>query len=631
MLAVLLLAVTSSIVSAQPALPEFVELAALAEALDGDAQQWTDALVDTVDWLKERAADGDGPAVEALLALVAVEGLRRAGPDVPLLDEAGRTALREALARAEERLRGVRQGPPPPPLPPRPPAANTALERLREGATPLAMVALLDLAAYSDDPELLHTLAYAVRDKAYPEAEPFIEHVFAAHTGGDTEAGLADAIAGGGLAYRDAEAAGLLFLLRLDNFSNVQAGLLRNHERWTNARLLHVLPALVASYEDQWAAPEAALALARAAGTSLPEQALTLTDRAAVYRAWRDSAAVRPVPPLIDPAWDRANPVVAALTEAAEGFSLERQRAVLLDAEAPPAARRAGARRLAFEGTEEGWQTLLELVDTEADEQLLAHVLMLAEELASERAPTLRERMAARLGPGERGARTLTLAITEAKDEGTVRALASLGESLGRDEVCRLLEEIARGQRTPPHWQSQGFEPIRNTITAYGAVDLDRAQAFYRSLLSAHNEAVRRVGIYGAGELRVAEAAPELLPLVDPRYENCFRADCVIVALGKISTPEAHDALIDILAEETDNTRHAWEIMVVLCSVCGREGRSPQEAWWNGCWATVAEDLPTVGPRIAAALDALADRSTDERLTREARGRARTCREAAGR
>jgi hypothetical protein len=635
MLTGLALAIASSVASAQPALPEFVELSALAEAIDGDAQQWTETLADTVDWLAERAAGGESAATRALVCLVAAEDLRAAGPDVSLPDEAQRTALRQALAPVETWLRGGRGVLPPPPMrAPRAPTANPALERLRGGGTPLTILALLDLARDSDDPELLHSLAYLVRDWEYPEAEPFVERVFATHVGGDTEAGLGDAVAGGRLVYRHAEAAGLLYLLQPDNFSNVQGGLLRAHERWTDARLLRVLPAVVAAYEDRWSAPEAARALAQAADLPLPEGDLTLADRAALYRAWRDEAAPRlepTLPPLIDPAWDPASPVVAALQAAAERLSLAGQRSLVVDTTAPAMSRRGAARRLAFEGTDDCWQTLEALADTDADWQVLAHVLMLTEALSPERVAAFRQRMAARLGTGERGARTLVLATTEAKDEETVRALASLAESVDREAVCRLLEEIALGQRTPPHWQGQGFEPIRNTITAYGAIDLDRARAFYHGLLQSEVPNVRRVGIYGVGELRVIEAVPQLLPLVDPAYENCFLADCVIVALGKISTPEAHDALIEMLDGETDNTRHAWEIMVVLCSVCGREGRSPLGEWWNGCWATVADDLPALGPRIAQALTELADRTTDERLAREARSRAQSCLRAAER
>jgi len=257
------------------------------------------------------------------------------------------------------------------------------------------------------------------------------------------------------------------------------------------------------------------------------------------------------------------------------------------------------------------------------------YALMLTQELAPDHAEDLRQHLVARLGAGNRGVRALVLAITEAGDKETVLGLASLADLIGKDDVCAAFEQIALGQRTPPHWQSDGFWAIRNTITAYGAIAPDRARAFFRSLLTHDQDPVRHVGIYGVGELRVAEAVPELLPLVTPEYENCFRADCVSVALAKISTPEAHQALLDMLAREPVDIRYAWEVAVSMCAVCGTEGRSPQGAWWNGCWATVPDDLPSVARRFADALNALAERTTDDRLAREARGRADSCLRAA--
>ena len=77
-----------------------------------------------------------------------------------------------------------------------------------------------------------------------------------------------------------------------------------------------------------------------------------------------------------------------------------------------------------------------------------------------------------------------------------------------------------------------------------------------------------------------------------------------------------------MLLREPIVVKQSWSVLVVMTEVCGQAGGSPRGSWQNGFWATVADDVPATAERFAKAMRELADKTTDKRLAREARGRA---------
>jgi HEAT repeat protein len=427
-------------------------------------------------------------------------------------------------------------------------------------------------------------------------------------------------------AYRYREAAGLLFLLREDNFYNVQAGVLRCHQEWGGPRILHVLPFLLA-YENELVVRYAAELLGTLAHVdlSVPER-LSLPEQARLYQAGH--AAItnevrRTLPPPVDPAWDATNPLVTALAQALESARPENQRAIAQNPQAEPKQRKTALRRLAFEGSDDSWKVIADVAATEGLWEVRGWALYIASQLVPDRAESLQRAVADTLGEeGTESARQLVLGLVECETREAVLGVASVSDQVDREVLLTILEDLANSQQDPLYWGRQSYRAVRNSITAYGAIDRERGARFYHSLMRSDRPRQREVGRYGVGELRVAEAIPDLVASVVPEEENCFRPESVCIALGKIGTPEAHNALIQMLLAEPIVMKRSRAVLSVMEEVCGLPGQSPPGAWWNGWWASVAEDRTAVAERFVRAMEELAEKTTDERLAREARGRA---------
>jgi hypothetical protein len=189
--------------------------------------------------------------------------------------------------------------------------------------------------------------------------------------------------------------------------------------------------------------------------------------------------------------------------------------------------------------------------------------------------------------------------------------------------LCASFEQVALDLKPGGmYFASREFAALRNSVNAYGVLDAKRASAFYRSLLAQPPGAVREAGIYGLGELRVADAVKDLRTVIVPDKENSFSPGSVSLSLGKIGTPEAYDLLESMLLDDPIVVKQSWTVLTVMDEICGRPAKSPPGSWSNGCWASVAEDRATVTNRFAAAMTKLAAKAGDERLAREARGRA---------
>jgi len=227
----------------------------------------------------------------------------------------------------------------------------------------------------------------------------------------------------------------------------------------------------------------------------------------------------------------------------------------------------------------------------------------------------------AQAGPHGR-ATFLTKAILDADGPQAIARLASLARPQDRAHLCGAFESLARAWNGSVYFQTGSFSSLRNSIHAYGIIDRERAVAFYRSLLRSEKRPQREIGVYGLGDLRVGDAVDDLLAVAVPTQENRLCPGSVCVALGKIGTPEADDALVRMLLEEPIVVRRSWSALVVMTEICGLPGGSPRGCWENGFWATVADDRLAAAKRFSQAMKELAETSGDERLSREASSRA---------
>ena len=302
--------------------------------------------------------------------------------------------------------------------------------------------------------------------------------------------------------------------------------------------------------------------------------------------------------------------------------ALEHEMQVAEAQEASAETRRLAVRALIREGSEEAWEVARGVIEGSEDWPLLD------EARRATAGDALRTEIVQRILDDSLGAdpaaraEHLAKAILAAEDREALDYLLPLSEGADRTALCAAFEDVARRRNQQVFWQIGGFVALRNSITAFIALDPERAAACYRGLLDSPDQYVRQAGIYGVGELRLANTIEKLVTLVDPETENSLFPSAVCVALGKIGTPEAHDALIKLLLQEPIHVKQSWSVLVVMTEVCGRPGGSPRGEWWNGFWATVAEDKTAVAQRFADAMNQLAERTTDERLAREARGRA---------
>ncbi|MBM3475073.1 MAG: hypothetical protein FJX75_17565 [Armatimonadetes bacterium] len=302
--------------------------------------------------------------------------------------------------------------------------------------------------------------------------------------------------------------------------------------------------------------------------------------------------------------------------------ALEHEMQVAVAQEASAKARGLAACALIREGSEEAWEVAQEVLEGREDWGLLEAARRATGGDAA-RSEAVRRILNHSLGadPAER-AEHLAEAILAAEDREALDYLLPLSEGANKTALCAAFDHVARTQDQQVFWQLSSFRALRNSVTAFIALDPERAAACYRGLLDSPRKYARQAAIYGVGELRLADTIEKLMALVDPETENSLYPSAVCVALGKIGTPEAHDALIELLLREPVHVEQSWSVLVVMTEVCGRPGGSLRGEWWNGFWATVAEDRPAVAKRFSEAMNQLAEQTTDKPLAREARGRA---------
>jgi HEAT repeat protein len=322
------------------------------------------------------------------------------------------------------------------------------------------------------------------------------------------------------------------------------------------------------------------------------------------------------------PEWQLIDDSAATPDREALPTALEHEMQVAVSEEASAEARRLAVRALIRQGSEEAWEVARGVIEGSEDWPLLDEARRATAGDAA-RAGVVRRILDDSLGadPAER-AEHLAEAILAAEDRDTLDYLLTLSEGANKTALCAAFDHVARTQDQQVFWQIGPFRALRNSITAFIVVDPQRAVACYRGLLDSPSKYERQAGIYGVGELRLADTVEKLMALVERDTENSLYPSAVCVALGKIGTPEAYDALIRLLLQEPIHVKQSWSVLVVMTEVCGRPGGSPRGDWWNGFWATVAEDQPAVAQRFSQAMNRLADMTTDERLAREARGRA---------
>jgi hypothetical protein len=285
--------------------------------------------------------------------------------------------------------------------------------------------------------------------------------------------------------------------------------------------------------------------------------------------------------------------------------------------------RRLIVRTLAAEDGDRAWRLLEQVLAGSTDWPLLDEMRRLTADQDPARAAMMQRVLEDSLGatPLERG-RHLGEAAVAAESRETLDYFLSLADAADRDAMCAVFEETARAQDTRLFYQLPGFGALRNSIAAFTMVDRERAAAFYRALLDSPDQHQREAAIYGVSELRLADTVGKLMALVDREAENSSYPSAVCVALGKIGTPEGHDALIELLLQEPIHAKQSFAVLCVMAEVCGGLRGRPQGSWSNGLWATVAEDRSATAERFASAMNELAERTTDERLAGEARVRA---------
>jgi len=591
----------------------------LIAAIGGTPEQWGAAVQGAVEAL-EPLADDDWRALAALFSIADAEKVYAAsaasGPEGTGAAERD-TKLRELLNKARAALQADRSGPAPAPRPPPQPRAPGAPPPPAP-PTPEAVKALIRVAIASARGNSTHAVAIELRFAPYPEVADLFEHVLSTHRGGDTEAVMVDGLGAGLAQYPDAEAAGLLYLLREDNSWNVQESLLRSWRRWSGPRVTRLLPVLIVYGSDAVSLRAASIA-AEPGGLAPPEAAAwSLAERARWYRVAQDAvaAAGQTIPPLVDPAWDAARPIVAALVEAAAVLSPERQEQVVLDATASAPARKTAMRLLAFAGADGAWELFAALAPDLDGWETSGYALVLAQALSPERVPAIAGRLLRPAGaaPGDEATR-LADGIARAETREVVLALASLAGEVGPEAARTALEDALAQQRDQLFVYGPRFAAMRNLVSAYGAVDAAAATGFFRSLLARPDLAVRGCAVYGLGELRVRDAVADLVAAF-PVSEDQGSAGSVIAALGKIGTPEACDALAALALKPGLDRGAGGALIATMSRVCGAWQSG---TWATGDWVTLADDPQAAGQSFVAALERLAAQTDDARLATWAR------------
>ncbi len=283
-------------------------------------------------------------------------------------------------------------------------------------------------------------------------------------------------------------------------------------------------------------------------------------------------------------------------------------------------ARKLALRALIRDGSDESWEVVNTALDAITDWAIIDDARQTAASVDEAKGEYIAALQQARLNadPQQRTEQQL-LAILSAVDRGALGRFTSLVEDDDTEAMCARIEAFCRSYTVRAATDRTQLARLRNVVNAYGALDAERAGTFFSSLLEEPPGALRRAGVYGVGELRVADAVAELRTMAVPAYDGFLGADSVCVALGKISTPQAHQALADLLLQLPTNTELAGGAMAAMKRVCGGRAGSPWGTWANGCWATVAEDRVAAAESFAEALNTLADRTDDEELADRAR------------
>jgi len=323
--------------------------------------------------------------------------------------------------------------------------------------------------------------------------------------------------------------------------------------------------------------------------------------------------------------WELLEDFYATADRAQLPTAQEHQRMLALAPEAAADARRLAIRALIRDGTEESWEVVKMALAGITDWAVLEDARQTAHAVDEAKGQYIAGVQQARLNaePQQRTEQQI-LAILSVADRTGLDHLLALVDDHDAEALCARIEAFCRSYTMRAAGSRGEFARLRNVVNAFGALDTERAAAFFSNLLESPAGPVRQVGVYGVGELRVPGVVAKLRTMVVAEHEGFLSADSVCVALGKISTPEAHQALIDLLLQDPMEVRLAWAAMAAMTRVCGGLAGSPPGTWANGCWATVADGPVAVAERFAAALNTLADRTADERLAREARGRARS-------
>jgi hypothetical protein len=227
--------------------------------------------------------------------------------------------------------------------------------------------------------------------------------------------------------------------------------------------------------------------------------------------------------------------------------ALAHMRQVVQSEDARPETRRVALRALFREGSDESWQLVEAHLAGSSDWALLDELRRAAGTADHPRAAAVHRLLDQALGtdPEQRASR-LAEAIAAVASRESVGFFTSLVDDPTRAAVCTRLEAVVAGQSQPVDFGSGPFWGLRNSVTALAALDAGRAASCCRALLNAPTPTGRQAGIYGVGELRLADTVDRLLGMVDRDAENSFSPSAVCVALGKIGTREAHDALVKL-------------------------------------------------------------------------------------
>jgi hypothetical protein len=101
------------------------------------------------------------------------------------------------------------------------------------------------------------------------------------------------------------------------------------------------------------------------------------------------------------------------------------------------------------------------------------------------------------------------------------------------------------------------------------------------------------------------------------------------VALGKIGTPQAYEALAARLLQAPGDPTLAYSVLGVVAEALGGGDTGGGGTWANGWWATPPEDRPATARRLGAALEEVVIHTRNTTLSKKAREGAAALRESA--